>query len=132
LWLAYRLVNFPPFADFLIATEAELNKVSWVTRRRLIQDSVVVLVTMLLMTAFLFVIDIAWWLALSNRYVGVIRSSDESVSTAEMDNRIEELENEIVQQEDPQKKKQMQDQIAQLKKDRENKKHEKPEDRLDW
>jgi len=35
IWLAWRVVNFPPFADFLIATEAELNKVSWTTRPRL-------------------------------------------------------------------------------------------------
>ena len=27
LWFAYRIVNFPGFADFLIATEAEINKV---------------------------------------------------------------------------------------------------------
>ncbi len=33
LWLAWRVVNVPSFADFLIATEAELNKVSWTTRR---------------------------------------------------------------------------------------------------
>src|ERR1700722_4676046 len=27
-WIAYRLVNLPSFADFLIAVEAEMNKVS--------------------------------------------------------------------------------------------------------
>ena len=35
LWIAYRLVNFPAFADFLIAVEAEMNKVSWPTRAEL-------------------------------------------------------------------------------------------------
>jgi len=60
LWFAYRLVNYPPFADFLIATEAELNKVSWTTRKRLIQDTTVVLVTVLLLTVFLFVVDLVW------------------------------------------------------------------------
>jgi len=59
-WLAWRLVNFPTFADFLIATEAELNKVSWTTRKRLVQDTIVVLVTVFMMTAFLFVADIVW------------------------------------------------------------------------
>jgi len=34
LWVSWRLVNIPTFADFLIATEAEMNKVSWSTRRR--------------------------------------------------------------------------------------------------
>ena len=32
LWFAYRLVNVPIFADFLIAVEAEMNKVSWPTQ----------------------------------------------------------------------------------------------------
>jgi preprotein translocase SecE subunit len=59
-WVAWRVVNWPVFADFLIATEAELNKVSWTTRRRLIQDTIVVLVTVLLMAVFLFVVDIVW------------------------------------------------------------------------
>jgi preprotein translocase SecE subunit len=59
-WISWRVVNWPLFADFLIATEAELNKVSWTTRRRLIQDSVVVLVTVFLMAVFLFGVDIAW------------------------------------------------------------------------
>jgi preprotein translocase SecE subunit len=59
-WLAWRLVNFPAFADFLIATEAELNKVSWTTRKRLVQDTIVVLVTVFMMTAFLFVADMMW------------------------------------------------------------------------
>ena len=31
--------------DFLIATEAEMNKVSWTTRKRLVKDTIVVLVT---------------------------------------------------------------------------------------
>lgn len=60
LWIGWRLVNYPPFADFLIATEAELNKVSWTTRKRLIQDTIIVLTTMLLLTTFLFTIDFGW------------------------------------------------------------------------
>jgi len=63
LWCAYRVVNLPVFADFLIATEAELNKVSWTTRKRLVQDTIVVLVTVILLTLFLFVVDQLWaWL----------------------------------------------------------------------
>src|SRR5262249_25339602 len=64
-WLAWRAVNWPTFADFLIATEAELNKVSWTTRKRLVQDTIVVLVTLFLMTVFLFVVDIIWIRVLS-------------------------------------------------------------------
>ena len=31
-WLCYRLINLPKFADFLIAVEAEMTKVSWPTQ----------------------------------------------------------------------------------------------------
>jgi preprotein translocase subunit SecE len=37
LWLGYRLVNLPSFADFLIAVEAEMNKVSWPSQTELIR-----------------------------------------------------------------------------------------------
>jgi preprotein translocase SecE subunit len=66
LWVSWRIVNWPVFADFLIATEAEMNKVSWTTRKRLVQDTIVVLVTVFLLTLFLFVIDIVWIKLLSN------------------------------------------------------------------
>lgn len=65
LWLSFRVVNLPVFADFLIATEAEMNKVSWTTRKRLVQDTIVVLVTVFLMTLFLFTVDQLWARALS-------------------------------------------------------------------
>jgi len=70
LWLAYRVVNVPVFADFLIATEAEMNKVSWTSRHRLVQDTVVVLVTVVLLTTFLFVVDVVWNQVLTR--VGVV------------------------------------------------------------
>lgn len=57
MWLAWRVVNMPAFADFLIATEAEMNKVSWTTRPRLIQDTIVVLITLVLFAAFFFTTD---------------------------------------------------------------------------
>jgi preprotein translocase SecE subunit len=72
LWLAWRVVNWPAFADFLIATEAELNKVSWTTRKRLFQDTIVVLVTVVLFTVFLFMVDLSWGFLLSR--VGVLQS----------------------------------------------------------
>jgi preprotein translocase SecE subunit len=59
-WFAWRVVNWPTFADFLIATEAEMNKVSWTTRKRLVQDTIVVLVTVFLMTVGLFALDYLW------------------------------------------------------------------------
>jgi preprotein translocase SecE subunit len=65
VWVAWRSVNIPGFADFLIATEAEMNKVSWTNRRRLYTDTIVVLVTVFLFTGFLFVVDIIWIKVLS-------------------------------------------------------------------
>jgi preprotein translocase SecE subunit len=81
LWLAFRVVNVPVFADFLIATEAELNKVSWPSRRSVVQDTIVVLTTVLLLTLFLFLVDIGWGWLLSRNVVGVIRSSDAPKAT---------------------------------------------------
>ncbi|MBI3824283.1 MAG: preprotein translocase subunit SecE [Planctomycetes bacterium] len=60
------------FADFLVATEAEMNKVSWTNRRRLVQDTIVVLVTVVLFTSFLFVVDIIWIKVLSAPGVRVL------------------------------------------------------------
>lgn len=78
LWVGFRAVNVPAFAEFLIATEAEMNKVSWTTRRRLFQDTMVVLVTTLLLTLFLLVVDLFWGWLLSREIVGVLpgRSTD--------------------------------------------------------
>jgi|GEM_PF-284024 preprotein translocase SecE subunit len=77
IWMAWRVVNFPPFADFLIATEAELNKVSWTTRPRLIQDTIVVLVTVALLAIFLFLMDQTWRVVLSWKPIGVLQLSED-------------------------------------------------------
>jgi preprotein translocase SecE subunit len=60
VWFSYRLVNYPVFAEFLINTEAELAKVTWSTRKRLIRDTGVVLLTVLLLALFLYFFDIIW------------------------------------------------------------------------
>ena len=44
--LDFAIVNWPSFADFLIAVEAEMNKVSWPSRTELIRASMVVIVLM--------------------------------------------------------------------------------------
>lgn len=63
VWVAYRLVNLPRFADFLISVEAEMSKVSWPTRRELTRASIVVLITMFGVAAVLYVYDLIWqWL----------------------------------------------------------------------
>jgi preprotein translocase subunit SecE len=59
-WVAFRLVNFPRFADFLIAVEAEMNKVSWPTRGELVRSSLVVLFTIFALAVVLFGFDFIW------------------------------------------------------------------------
>jgi len=59
-WLAFRLVNRARFADFLIAVEAEMAKVSWPSRRELYRSSLVVLITMFGLAAVLYAYDIFW------------------------------------------------------------------------
>ena len=59
-WIGYRLVNYPPFADFLIAVEAEMNKVSWPTWRELSRSTIVVIVLIVGLTAVLFTLDTLW------------------------------------------------------------------------
>lgn len=59
-WGAFRLVNYTRFADFLIAVEAEMNKVSWPTRSELIRASAVVLITIFGLAMLLFAYDLAW------------------------------------------------------------------------
>ncbi|RLT22754.1 MAG: preprotein translocase subunit SecE [Planctomycetota bacterium] len=62
-WVAFRLVNYPRFADFLVSVESELEKVTWPGRQEVLQATVVVLCTMFFLGLFLFLIDLVWtWL----------------------------------------------------------------------
>ena len=70
-WFIWRLVEYPPFADFLIATEAEMNKVSWTTKEDLIRATTVVLATVLLISIFLLGVDVLWSKLLM--MIGVLR-----------------------------------------------------------
>jgi len=59
-WLGFRVIHHPKFAEFLIATESEVEKVHWPDRPHVHRATIVVMVTMLLMGALLFVFDIIW------------------------------------------------------------------------
>ncbi len=72
-WLIFRIVHFPPFAEFLIATEAEMNKVSWTNKQDLFRATSVVLTTVVLMAVYLFVVDTLWTFVL--RMIGVLQFS---------------------------------------------------------
>ncbi|MBX3425850.1 MAG: preprotein translocase subunit SecE [Pirellulales bacterium] len=68
IWGAFRIVNYPKFADFLISVEAEMNKVSWPSRGELYRASLVVVVVIFLLVTILFAYDlilktvISWFL----------------------------------------------------------------------
>lgn len=71
LWLSYRLVNMPNFADFLIAVEAEMNKVSWPSWAELVRASLVVIFVIFSFAAILAFFDYFWsalFVALGVRY----------------------------------------------------------------
>jgi preprotein translocase subunit SecE len=61
LWVGYRTVNFPRFADFLIAVEAEMNKVTWPSQGELTRSSLVVMLLLASFTVLLFVFDTLWY-----------------------------------------------------------------------
>ena len=82
-WFAWRAVNMPTFADFLVATEAEMNKVSWSSRKRLVQDTIVVLVTCVILTAFLLIVDLFWGWLLSQSWIGVLPPKSAQTSTVD-------------------------------------------------
>jgi preprotein translocase subunit SecE len=62
MWFGYRLVNWPRFADFLIAVEAEMSKVSWPGKTELYRASMVVIFTMAFLAILLFCYDAFWQL----------------------------------------------------------------------
>lgn len=82
IWFAWRAVNYPMFADFLIATEAEINKVSWASRKSLIRDTIVVLTTLILLTVFLFLVDVFWGFVLSRDVVRILPTEEEQKAAA--------------------------------------------------
>ena len=60
LWFGYRVVNYTRFADFLIAVEAEMNKVSWPGKTELWSASCVVIFVIFAMALALFAFDVIW------------------------------------------------------------------------
>ena len=70
LWVAYRAVNVPVFAEFLVATEAEMNKVSWASKHELYRATIVVIATMVFLGVILYVYDLLWYQILS--YIRVL------------------------------------------------------------
>jgi preprotein translocase subunit SecE len=64
-WLGFRAVNYAPFAEFLIAVQAEVSKVNWPSWTELKRATIVVVCTMAFLGFILFVYDIVWFWLLS-------------------------------------------------------------------
>lgn len=61
LWVSFRTVNFPRFANFLVAVEGEMDKVSWSDTEYLRRATGVVIGTMLFLGAILWAYDFFWF-----------------------------------------------------------------------
>lgn len=55
--LIYRFSNWPKAANFLIETESELRKVAWAPRNEVIGNSIVVCITVIILSVFIFAVD---------------------------------------------------------------------------
>ncbi len=58
-YILLRVVNSKRPADFMIATEGEMKKVSWSSKKEIIGSTKVVITTLLLMGLFLFLVDLS-------------------------------------------------------------------------
>ena len=56
-FLIYWLMNKPNFADFLIAAEGEIKKVSWSSRKEIVVSTFIVIFVVASMTIMLFAAD---------------------------------------------------------------------------
>lgn len=55
--VVYKILNAPKLADFMIATEGEMKKVSWSTKKEIITSTKVVIVTVITMSIMLAGVD---------------------------------------------------------------------------
>ncbi len=58
LFFAWRAMNKPSHVDFLIATDSEMKKVNWTTRKELMGSTKVVIFFVLLISTLLFLLDV--------------------------------------------------------------------------
>ena len=82
-WMLFRTYNWTRFADFLIATEAEMTKVSWSSKSELKRATAVVLITLFLLAGFLFSVDMVWSWFLER--IGVLKVAKKKPEQALLD-----------------------------------------------
>jgi len=58
--LFWWLLNKPKIADFMIATEAEMRKVNWPSKKEILGSTVIVIGGTFIMAAFLWVVDLGF------------------------------------------------------------------------
>ena len=68
-YVLLRVVNSKKPADFMIATEGEMKKVSWSSKKEIIGSTKVVIVVLLIMGAVLALVDLGWYTLL--QWLGV-------------------------------------------------------------
>ncbi|CAE7834694.1 secE, partial [Symbiodinium microadriaticum] len=83
-WVAYRLINWPTFADFLIAVEAEMNKVTWPSKAELWRSVIVVIALIFILAMLLFAFDLLWITLFKT--IGLIPPDPESGIPADAEN----------------------------------------------
>jgi preprotein translocase subunit SecE len=59
-WLAYRAVNLPRFAEFLIGVESEMSKVAWPSLGEVARSSAVVIFMIFALSFILASYDLFW------------------------------------------------------------------------
>jgi len=71
--LIFYLLNKPNIVDFMIATEAEMKKVNWPSRKEIIGSTIVVISGTLILAAILFLINMGFgWFF---QEIGVLQQS---------------------------------------------------------
>jgi preprotein translocase subunit SecE len=58
--LIFWLVNKPSIADFMVAAESEMKKVSWSSRKEITVSTIIVIVLVILLASFLGVTDLSF------------------------------------------------------------------------
>ncbi|MHC4272020.1 MAG: preprotein translocase subunit SecE [Planctomycetota bacterium] len=57
-FLIFKLINKPTIADFMIAGEGEMKKVSWSSRKEIVASTVIVIIVVILMAVLLGLADL--------------------------------------------------------------------------
>jgi preprotein translocase subunit SecE len=71
-WAIFKVLNTPKYADFMIATEGEMKKVSWSSRKEIITSTKVVIWTVVVMSLLLVAVDFGFQFLF--REIGVLKT----------------------------------------------------------